>query len=46
MIKIKIDKPNKLANNILIKYSAFVSFDYDSEIVSYIKNMATRIGLM
>lgn len=43
MIKIKIDKPNKLANNILIKYSAFVSFDYDSEIVAYIKDMATRV---
>lgn len=43
MIKIKIDKPNKLANNILVEYSAFVSFDYDAEIVSYIKEMGTRV---
>lgn len=43
MINIIIDKPDKLANNILVKYSAFVSFDYKGEIVQYIKNMGTRV---
>ena len=43
MIRIRIDEPNKLSNNILVKQSAYVSFDYDGEIVSYIKNMSTRV---
>ena len=43
MINIKIDNPDKLADNILVKKSAFVSFDYDSEVVSYIKSMSTRV---
>lgn len=43
MINIKIDNPIKLKNNVLVKKSAFVSFDYDSKIVDYIKNLATRI---
>lgn len=37
MIKIKIDNPDKLASNVLIKKSAFVSFDYDGRIVDFIK---------
>ena len=43
MIRIHIDDPDKLQNNILIKKSAFVSFDYNSDIVSFIKQMGTRI---
>lgn len=43
MIQIKIDEPLKLKNNILVKMSAFVSFDYDADVVSYIKQMSTRI---
>ena len=43
MIHIQIAKPKKLKNNILVEYSAFVGFDYDAKIVSYIKNMSTRI---
>lgn len=43
MIKIHIGEPNKLANNILVKKSAFVSFDYNPDIVNYIKQMGTRV---
>lgn len=43
MIKIHIGEPNKLSNNILVKKSAFVSFDYNPEIVSFIKQMGTRV---
>lgn len=43
MIRIHIDKPDKLKNNILVKKSAFVSFDYNPEIVSFIKKMGTRV---
>ena len=43
MIKIHIGEPDKLSNNILIKKSAFVSFDYNPDIVNYIKQMGTRI---
>lgn len=43
MIRIHIGEPEKLANNILIKKSAFVSFDYNPDIVSFIKQMATRV---
>lgn len=43
MIKIHIGDPNKLANNILVKKSAFVSFDYNPDIVNYIKQMGTRV---
>lgn len=43
MIKIKIDEPEKLSNNILVKKSAFVSFDYNPDIVNYIKQMGTRV---
>lgn len=43
MINIQIGEPNKLANNILVKKSAFVSFDYNPDIVNYIKQMGTRI---
>ena len=42
MIRIKIDEPNKLSGNVLVKKSAFVSFDYNSEIVAYVKAMSTR----
>lgn len=43
MIKIHIGEPEKLSNNILVKKSAFVSFDYNPDIVSFIKQMGTRI---
>ena len=43
MIKIHIGEPEKLSNNILVKKSAFVSFDYNSDIVSFIKQMGTRV---
>lgn len=43
MIRIHIGEPEKLSNNILIKKSAFVSFDYNSEIVSFVKQMGTRV---
>lgn len=42
MINILIDEPKKFKDNILIKYSAFVSFDYDADIVSYLKNISLR----
>ena len=43
MIKIHIGEPEKLANNILVKKSAFVSFDYNADIVSFIKQIGTRV---
>lgn len=43
MIKIHIGEPEKLSNNILVKKSAFVSFDYNPDIVNYIKQMGTRV---
>lgn len=43
MIKIKIEASEKLSNNILVKKSAFVSFDYNPDIVSFIKQMGTRV---
>ena len=43
MIKIRIGDPEKLANNVLVKKSAFVSFDYNGEIVSFIRQIGTRI---
>ena len=43
MIRIHIDTPDKLRNNILVKKSAFVSFDYNPDIVSFIKQMGTRV---
>ena len=43
MIKIHIGDPDKLSNNILVKKSAFVSFDYNPDIVSFIKQMGTRV---
>lgn len=43
MIKIHIGEPDKLSNNILVKKSAFVSFDYNPDIVSFIKKMGTRV---
>ena len=42
-MKIKIDNPDKLKNNVLVKKSAFVSFDYNGEIVDFIKQMGTRV---
>ena len=43
MIRIHIGDPEKLSNNILVKKSAFVSFDYNPDIVSFIKQMGTKI---
>lgn len=43
MITIHIGEPDKLSNNILVRKSAFVSFDYNPDIVSFIKQMGTRV---
>lgn len=43
MINVKIDNPIKLKNNILVKKSAFVKFDYNVEILNFIKSMSTRV---
>lgn len=43
MIRIHVGEPEKLSNNILVKKSAFVSFDYNPDIVSFIKQMGTRV---
>lgn len=43
MIRIHISEPEKLSNNILVKKSAFVSFDYNPQIISFIKQMGTRV---
>lgn len=43
MIEIRIDNPDKLKNNVLVKKSAFVSFDYNGEIVNFIKQRGTRV---
>ena len=43
MIKIIIGEPEQLKNNILVKKSAFVSFDYRGEIVDFIKQMVRSI---
>ena len=43
MIRIHIGEPYKLSNNILVKKSAFVSFDYNPDIVSFTKQMGTRV---
>lgn len=43
MIRISIGEPDKLSNNILVKKSAFVSFDYNPDIVNYTKQMGTRL---
>lgn len=42
MIKIEIGEPKKFLNNVIVKKSAFVSFDYDPEIVGYIKTLGMR----
>lgn len=42
MIDIVIGEPNALANNVLVEKSAFVSFEYNSDIVTYIQQMSTR----
>lgn len=42
MISINIGNPFKLKDNIVVKKSAFVSFPYNPEIISYIKNMSIR----
>lgn len=43
MVNIEIAEPQKLKPTSLSKLSAFVSFDYDSNLVSIIKSMGTRI---
>lgn len=42
-ININIGQPDKLANNVLVRYSAFVTCDYDSGVVSYLKALPTRV---
>lgn len=43
MINIVIDDPLKLKDNILVKKSAFVTFDYDAKIVEYMQGLSTRV---
>ncbi len=42
-INIQIGVPDKLATNVLVKNSAFIACDYDSEVVSYLKGLSTRV---
>lgn len=43
MVTIKISDPVKLKPTSLSKLSAFVSFDYDSNLVSIVKELGTRV---
>lgn len=43
MVYIEIAQPERLKPTSLSKLSAFVSFDYDSNLVSIIKSMGTRV---
>ena len=43
MVNIEIAEPQKLKPTSLSKLSAFVSFDYDSNLVSIIKSMGNRV---
>jgi SNF2 family DNA or RNA helicase len=43
MITITINKPNKLTPTPLSPMSGFIKFDYDSQIVEYIKTLGTRV---
>lgn len=43
MVTIKINEPVKLKPTTLSKLSAFVSFDYDSNLVSIVKSLGTRV---
>ncbi len=43
MVNIKIDYPVMLKPTSLSKLSAFVSFDYDSNLVSIVKELGTRV---
>lgn len=45
MVYIDIAQPNKLKPTSLSKLSAFVSFEYDSNLVSIVKSMGTRVYL-
>lgn len=45
MINIKISDPVKLNPTSLSKLSAFVSFDYNAELVSIVKELGTRVYL-
>lgn len=45
MVNINIAQPVKLKPTSLSKLSAFVSFDYDAEIVSTVKELGTRVYL-
>lgn len=45
MVNIEISDPVRLKPTSLSRLSAFVSFDYDSELVSIVKGMGTRVYL-
>ena len=45
MVNINIAQPVKLKPTSLSKLSAFVSFDYDAELVSIVKELGTRVYL-
>lgn len=45
MVTIRISDPVKLKPTSLSKLSAFVSFDYDSNLVSIVKDLGTRVYL-
>lgn len=43
VITVRIGEPDKLQNAVIVKQSAFVSFNYDAEIVAFIKSLSTRV---
>lgn len=45
MVYIEIAQPNKLKPTSLSKLSAFVSFEYNSDLVSIVKSLGTRVYL-
>lgn len=42
MIEIKIAEPRDLLNNVLVKYSAFISMPYNADIVKYLQDCSIR----
>lgn len=42
MISIHLDEPKALKDNILISYSAFITFNYDPMIVKYMQDLSIR----
>lgn len=42
MISVEIGDPIQLNNNVLVKQSAFISFEYNSDIVKFLQDMSIR----